>query len=73
MLVCSKTYKDIPFAHRQHIHSGDCSKIHGHNWSIEIIFKAKELDKNGFVIDFGSLKYLKDFIDKKVRPLMLIF
>ena len=63
MLTCSKTYKDIPFAHRQPLHQGHCSKIHGHNWSVTIEFQAKELDPNGFVVDFGNLKYLKAFID----------
>lgn len=63
MLTCSKTYKDIPFAHRQPLHKGHCSKIHGHNWSIIIEFEATELDANGFVVDFGNLKYIKAFID----------
>lgn len=65
MLSCSKTYKDIPFAHRQPFHPGNCSKIHGHNWSITIEFIAQKLDKNGFV-DFGKLKYLKKFINEKL-------
>ena len=64
MLTCSKVYKDIPFAHRQPLHKGNCSKIHGHNWSIIIEFEAKELDANGFVVDFGNLKYIKAFIDE---------
>ena len=64
MLTCSKVYKDIPFAHRQPLHKGHCSKIHGHNWSIIIEFEAKELDTNGFVVDFGNLKYIKAFIDE---------
>ena len=64
MLTCSKVYKDIPFAHRQPLHKGYCSKIHGHNWSIIIEFEAKELDANGFVVDFGNLKYIKAFIDE---------
>ena len=46
------------------MHIGHCSKIHGHNWSIIIEFQAKELDANGFVVDFGNLKYIKAFIDE---------
>lgn len=64
MLTCSKIYKDIPFAHRQPLHTGHCSKIHGHNWSIIIEFEAAQLDENGFVVDFGNLKYFKAFIDE---------
>ena len=64
MLTCSKTYKDIPFAHRQPLHKGHCSKIHGHNWTIVIEFEATELDANGIVDDLGNLKYLKALNDE---------
>lgn len=63
MLTCKKTYRDIPFAHRQHHHDGHCAFIHGHNWSISLTFACRETDSNGFVVDFGDLKYLKDWIE----------
>ena len=63
MLTCTKTYRDIPFAHRQHKHNGHCALIHGHNWAITLTFACSETDNNGFVIDFGQLKYLKEWID----------
>ena len=63
MFTCTKSYKDIPMAHRQHRHSGHCAYIHGHNWTIKLTFECRELDSNGFVIDFGQLKYIKDWID----------
>ena len=47
MITCSKLYKDIPFAHRQHLHDGHCSQIHGHNWDIKLTFSCKELDAMG--------------------------
>ena len=62
MLTCSKTYRDIPFAHRQHRHDGHCALIHGHNWAIKLTFACRETDANGFVVDFGDLKYLKTWI-----------
>lgn len=64
MLTCKKSYRDIPFAHRQHHHDGHCALIHGHNWGITLSFACRETDANGFVIDFGKLKYLKDWIDQ---------
>ncbi len=64
MLTCKKTYRDIPFAHRQHNHDGHCALIHGHNWGITLTFACSETDKNGFVVDFGKLKYLKQWIDE---------
>ncbi|HAV14093.1 MAG TPA: 6-carboxytetrahydropterin synthase [Opitutae bacterium] len=63
MLTCKKTYRDIPFAHRQHNHDGHCALIHGHNWSINLTFACSKTDANGFVVDFGKLKYLKQWID----------
>ena len=64
MLTCKKIYSDIPFAHRQHMHDGHCALIHGHNWSIALTFACREADANGFVIDFGKLKYIKNWIDE---------
>ncbi len=72
MLTCSKVYKDIPFAHRQHNHSGHCSYIHGHNWSIKITFCCDERDENNFVVDFGKLKFLKKWIDENLDHACLI-
>ncbi len=66
MLTCKKTYRDIPFAHRQHNHDGHCALIHGHNWAITLTFACSETDKNGFVVDFGKLKYLKHWIDENL-------
>ncbi len=64
MLTCTKTYTDIPFAHRQHHHDGHCAFIHGHNWSISITFGCHRTDENGFIVDFGKLKFLREWIDK---------
>lgn len=61
-IVCEKEYIDIPFAHRQHRHAGHCALIHGHNWSFKFTFGADKLDANGFVVDFGDLKWLKKWL-----------
>ena len=64
MIICSKTYRDIPLSHRQPNHRGRCSRLHGHSWSITLTFEPKELDDNGFVIDFGDLHFIEDWIDE---------
>ena len=56
---CSKSYEDFPCSHRQWRHKGHCRFIHGYSRSFTFWFKAKELDINGFVIDFSSLKVLE--------------
>lgn len=71
-VICSKTYSEVPFAHRQWCHAGHCSRIHGHNWSIEVIFQCKSLDENGFVVDFGNLKFLRDWIDDNLDHACLL-
>jgi len=63
-LSCTKLYVDFPFAHRQHMHDGHCSKIHGHNWSFEFTFTADHVDSCGFVIDFGKMQWLKGWLTK---------
>lgn len=62
MLTCSKTYFDIPFAHRQHLHDGHCAKIHGHNWDFSFTFGCHELSPEGFVVDFGKLDFIREWI-----------
>ncbi|MDR1281212.1 MAG: 6-carboxytetrahydropterin synthase [Opitutaceae bacterium] len=64
MITCRKTWTDIPFAHRQHGHDGHCAWIHGHNWSITLTFGCHRADENGFVIDFGKLRFIKRWIDR---------
>lgn len=66
MLTCKKTYFDVPFAHRQHLHDGHCSFVHGHNWDISVAFACDKTDENGFVVDFGKLKFLKNWIDENL-------
>lgn len=64
MITCRKTYADVPFAHRQHHHDGHCAFIHGHNWSFTLTFGCHEADANGFVVDFGKLKFIKQWIEQ---------
>ena len=63
MLTCRKTYFDIPFAHRQHLHDGHCAYVHGHNWDISVTFACDQPDENVFVLDFGKLKFIKKWLD----------
>ena len=66
MITCTKSYRDIPLSHRQPLHGGRCSRLHGHSWAITLTFGAKELDDNGFVIDFGDLHFIRDWIDQNL-------
>jgi len=59
---CRKSYRDIPFAHRQHNHDGHCALVHGHNWTFTFEFASESLDETGFVIDFGKLGFIREEI-----------
>ncbi len=37
-------------------YQGDCENLHGHNWKVEVVVTARELDKAGLGIDFKILK-----------------
>lgn len=67
--TCTKVWADIPFAHRAPNHDGHCSKVHGHNWSFSVTFgligPIRVTDENGFVVDFGKLTYVKDWLTNK--------
>jgi 6-pyruvoyltetrahydropterin/6-carboxytetrahydropterin synthase len=43
-------------AHYLKGYPGDCSRIHGHNWIIEVYVKCRELDEIGIGIDFRQIK-----------------
>lgn len=40
-----------------------CTRLHGHTYRVEIILQSETLNEVGFVVDYGDLKPLKDYID----------
>ena len=59
----TKTYRNLPCAHRQWKNEGHCSFVHGYSREFIFHFGAKELDKHGWVVDFGGLSDLKIFLE----------
>jgi 6-pyruvoyltetrahydropterin/6-carboxytetrahydropterin synthase len=43
-----------------------CRRLHGHNYEIEVVCAAEELDRRGMVVDFFDLDPVKRFIDTEV-------
>lgn len=37
---------------------GYCEDLHGHNWVVVVHCRAKELNADGMVVDFGKIKEL---------------
>jgi len=43
-------------AHNLLNYNGECERLHGHNWKVEIYVLAKHLDSSGLAVDFKVLK-----------------
>jgi len=53
-------------AHRIAGSGGQCERLHGHTWKVEVFVQGKELDERGLVIDFAELK---EIASRQVREL----
>ncbi|MCF0214451.1 MAG: 6-carboxytetrahydropterin synthase [Muribaculaceae bacterium] len=48
---------EISGAHKLTLsHASKCATLHGHNWLLTVCCKAQQLDDNGMVCDFNSIK-----------------
>lgn len=43
-----------------------CSRLHGHNYQVQLILEADSLDQYGFIVDYHDLKPFKDIIDDEL-------
>lgn len=61
--VSTKEYIDeFPVAYRQWKADSSCNENHGYSFSFKFYFGANELDKRGWVCDYGGLKQLKEVL-----------
>jgi 6-pyruvoyltetrahydropterin/6-carboxytetrahydropterin synthase len=68
MYQSSKSYgHEIGFscAFRQPNASSHCRFLHGYSLAFKLIFESDTLDNNGWVVDFGSLKLFKQWLESK--------
>ena len=67
MYYLTKTI-EISGAHRLSLdYESKCTELHGHNWTITVHCRAKELDRNGMIVDFAEIKRrIADPLDHKV-------
>ena len=47
---------DFSAAHFLAGYPGDCARLHGHNWLIEVYVRCRDLDRLGMAIDFMEIK-----------------
>ncbi len=51
-----KVVTDFASAHTLRDYPGACSRMHGHNWKVELEAVASKLDKIGMGVDFKVMK-----------------
>jgi|WetSurMetagenome_2_1015567.scaffolds.fasta_scaffold04369_5 6-pyruvoyltetrahydropterin/6-carboxytetrahydropterin synthase len=61
-LIVSKTFR-FEAAHSLPYYIGDCAKLHGHSYTLEVCVKNEVNEETGFVMDF---KELKKIVQEKV-------
>ncbi len=66
---------EISASHRLVLdYESKCTQLHGHNWIITIYCRARELDRNGMVVDFTHVKRLiKEKLDHQTLNDVLPF
>ncbi|MBF0280947.1 MAG: 6-carboxytetrahydropterin synthase QueD [Zetaproteobacteria bacterium] len=47
---------DFAAAHQLRDYPGDCARLHGHNWRVELYVSCEELDPLGLAVDYKILK-----------------
>lgn len=51
-----KIVTDFASAHSLRDYPGECRRLHGHNWKVEVEVTARELDSLGMGVDFKVVK-----------------
>jgi 6-pyruvoyltetrahydropterin/6-carboxytetrahydropterin synthase len=59
----TKRFTGFPCTHRQWRAESHCRFVHGYSREFYFEFAAKDLTKEGWVVDFGGLKELKTWLE----------
>jgi len=54
--------REFSAAHTLKGYNGNCSSLHGHNWTVQATVKSPILDEIGIAVDFRALKKEIDII-----------
>ena len=69
----TKEFKEVgPVAYRQWRAQSHCSLIHGYAMSFKLYFGSNELDARNWVMDFGGLRPIRDFITDMFDHTLLV-
>lgn len=69
----TKTWEHVvSTAFRQHKADSHCKFIHGYGLTVKAVFGAHELDARNWVVDFGSLKSFKGWMENNFDHKLLV-
>ncbi|TQV65267.1 MAG: 6-carboxytetrahydropterin synthase QueD [Halothiobacillaceae bacterium] len=51
-----KVHAEFAAAHQLHGYPGNCARMHGHNWKVEVEVTGSRLNDVGMVVDFKAMK-----------------
>ena len=61
-----KIVTDFASAHSLRDYPGDCARLHGHNWQVEVSVCSEVLNDNGIAIDFREIKKQAKLVIKRL-------
>jgi len=61
-----KIVTDFASAHSLRNYPGDCARLHGHNWQVEVSVCSEVVDDNGIAIDFREIKKQTKLVIKRL-------
>ena len=67
-IKATKVFKYLPCGHAQYFDKepdgspGECASVHGYDREVEFTF-AGDIDEHGWIVPFGELKPVKDFLE----------
>lgn len=71
--ISTKTYTEIgPVAYRQWRAESHCRLLHGYALSFKFEFGTNELDVRNWVVDYGSLRPLRDMLEEWFDHTLLV-
>ena len=68
----TKSFYNYPCSHRRWRHDGHCAYVHGYSRSFHFTFECSKRTENGFVMDFGRLGEVKDYLEDTFDHTLLI-
>lgn len=75
MYVSTKRYnhdRGYSVAYRQWRADSHCKYIHGYSLAFDLEFESETVDVRNWVVDFGSLRTFKDFLDENFDHTLLV-